>query len=292
MKEQDPEFAMGQQFEICPLPRTMQEVRERHEANRIGWNEGAVVYTRHMQESIDFLQSGASSLHPIERANLNNLGPLRDWCQTAIHLQCASGRDTISLWNEGVPHIVGVDISEVHIENARQVSAALGVPATWHCCDVLDTPHLLDGSADMVYTGRGALCWIQDLVPWGKVIARLLKPGGILHLFDDHPVAWLFNPDAETLVASGLDYFRHSEVSRGWPETYIGNLGKPTEQHAAMFERLWPISMVFHALRHAGLVIDHLGEHPETYWCTFPNLRRELRGQIPMTFSMMARRPG
>lgn len=288
MKERDARFALGERFEICPPPRTLQEVRERHEANRIGWNEGATVYTRHMQESIDFLQSGASSLHPIERANL---GSLRAWCQTAIHLQCASGQDTISLWNEGVPHIIGVDISDLHIENARHMSAALGVSATWHRCDVLDTPHTLDGSADLVYTGRGALCWLHNLELWGTVVARLLAPGGILHLFDDHPVAWLFDPDAETCVASGLNYFRHNEVSQGWPDTYIGNLNKPLDQHATMFERLWPISAVFQALRHAGLVVEHFAEHPDTYWRAFPNLRPELHGQIPMTFSMIARRP-
>jgi len=48
---------------------------------------------------------GGSNLHPIERANL---GDLRPWCRAAIHLQCASGRDTLSLWNEGAGRVVGV----------------------------------------------------------------------------------------------------------------------------------------------------------------------------------------
>ena len=177
------------------------EVRARHDANRAAWNEGAARYTEEIEETIAFLRSGGSNLHPVERANL---GDLAAWCRMAIHLQCASGRDTLSLWNEGVSQVVGVDISDVHIANARRISAALAAPATWYRCDVLDTPHELDGTADLVYTGRGALCWLHDLNGWAAVIARLLKPGGLFHVFDDHPVNWLFEQDTEDLVADAL----------------------------------------------------------------------------------------
>lgn len=138
-------------------PENEAEVRAMHQANRSAWNEGAIHYTQMIDETVAFLGAGHSNLHPIERRNLGSLGT---WCKTAIHLQCASGRDTLSLVNEGVERVMGVDISDVHIENARQISARLGIPADWFCCDVLDTPHALDGMADLVYTGRGALCWL------------------------------------------------------------------------------------------------------------------------------------
>lgn len=132
---------------------------------------------------------------------------------------------------------------------------------------------------------------MHDLDAWATVVWRLLKPGGLLHLFDDHPVTWLFEMEADTYVASGLKYFTHSETSRGWPSTYIGDLGRPITEHAQKYERLWPVSVVFQALRRVGLVIEHLGEHPDQYWHNLPNLRSELVGRIPITFSLMARRP-
>jgi SAM-dependent methyltransferase len=266
----------------------LDDVRARHAANRSGWNEGAAHYTASLEETLAFLREGGSNLHPIERANL---GDLRAWCTRAIHLQCASGCDTLSLWNEGVAHVVGVDISDVQIANARHLSAALNAPAVWYRCDVLDTPHELDGSADLVYTGRGALCWLHDLAAWAAVVSRLLKPGGVVHILDDHPVAWLFDQNAATLDASAIDYFAHSEVSQGWPDTYIGDLNRPPEQHAAKYERLWPLASVFQALTGAGLVVEHLGEHPDPYWNAFPNLEPRLARRIPMTFSLRARRP-
>jgi SAM-dependent methyltransferase len=264
------------------------DMRVRHEANRLAWNEGAARYSQEIEETITFLAAGKSNLHPVERINL---GDLRTWCRTAIHLQCASGRDTLSLWNEGVAQVAGVDISDVHIANARQISEALGAPASWYRCDLLDTPHALDGTADLVYTGRGALCWLHDLDGWAAVIARLLKPGGILSVFDDHPVNWLFEMDTETLVATGYDYFTHSESSQGWPATYIGELGVPVAQQARKYERLWPLSAIFGALRGAGLDVEYFGEHRDEYWDGFPKLKPELKATIPMTFSMLARRP-
>ena len=138
----DPKTGGSVPFEIRPQARDAAEVRARHEANRIAWNEGAVAYREEIEETVRFLRAGGSNLHPVERANL---GVLKDWCATAIHLQCASGRDTLSLRNEGVANLVGIDISDLHIENARATATALGWHAAFVRCDVLDTPHEFDG---------------------------------------------------------------------------------------------------------------------------------------------------
>ena len=267
-----------------------QEIRARHEANRLGWNEGAAHgYTPNVEAAIEFIRQGKSNLHPIERIYLGTILP---GCDLAIHLQCASGKDTLSLLNEGVKRVVGVDISDVHIGNARRASAALNAPAEWHRCDVLDTPASLDGTADLVYTGRGALCWLQDLDGWSRVIYRLLKPGGYFSVLDDHPVTWLFDQETEGYVWSGTDYFRHCSSGVGWPDSYIGDIGIPLEQQSRTYECLWPIASVFQALTRAGLAVVHLGEHPEPYWDVYPKLKPELLGKVPLTFSILARKKG
>lgn len=270
-------------------PQSEAEVRARHESNRAGWNEGAINYTQNIQGTIDFLRAGKSSMHPVEK---RNLGDLRTWCRHAIHLQCASGRDTLSLLNEGVQRVTGVDISDRHIDNARIISAALNAPATWYRCDVLDTPHELDDTADLVYTGRGAICWLNDLNSYAQVVFRLLKPGGIYHLLDDHPSAFLFDTEAETLQYSGEDYFDIFQSGVGWPSTYIGDsIQIPLEKQSRKYETAWTLADVFNALVGAGLVVEYLGEHPDPYWELFPNLKPEFRGRIPLTFSLKARRP-
>jgi SAM-dependent methyltransferase len=277
----------GVTYSVLPHARDANEVRQFHQHNRESWNEAAEGYAAKIDDTIAFLRAGGSNLHPLERANLGSLG---EWCESAIHLQCASGRDTLSLLNEGVSRVVGVDISDTQIENARRTSEALGANASWYRCDVLDTPSALDGSADLVYTGRGALCWIHDLRAWSRTVFRLLKPGGKFHVLDDHPVTLLFQGDSEELAPTGLSYFEHTESNRGWPSSFL-ELGRPAAEHVLKYERLWTLADVQQALAGAGLVLERLGEHPETYWDRMPNLQPSLRGRIPMTFTMLARRP-
>ena len=281
----------GEQWRWTPLAPAADdaEVRRRHEANRAAWNEGAEHYTVANEERIASLRAGKSSLHPIERDMLGDLG---SWCETAIHLQCASGGDTLSLWLEGARNVVGVDISDVHIENARLTGEALGAPAAWYRCDILDTPHELDGTADLVFTGRGAIDWLQDIEGWARVCARLLKPGGIVTVFDNHPVVYLFDPDADHIAFLQIDYFDYAESSQGWGSGYIGQtLRTAPEAQAVKYERAWTPSAVFSALTSAGLTVERFGEHPDPYFEMFPRLPEEERRKIPHTFSMLARKP-
>src|SRR4029078_5305346 len=93
-----------------------------------------------------------------------------------IHLQCAAGRDTLSLWNAGATEVIGLDISPRMLALATRLAAATEAAARWIEADVLDAPVELDGTGDLVYTGRGSIIWLHDLDAWAAGIARLLSP--------------------------------------------------------------------------------------------------------------------
>ncbi len=285
--DREEEFDCDSFTRVEPPASGNEEVRRRHEANRQGWNEGASKYTESIERDIEFIRQGGSNLHPIERRNLGKVG---EWCRTAIHLQCASGRDTLSLWNEGVEEVIGVDISDVHIGNARRISEAVGAEARWYRCDVLDVPEELNGIADLVYAGRGALCWLHDLERWTRVIARLLKPGGVFHILDDHPFTWLFDSQQERLIFSEVNYFNYAESNKGWGSNFIGKLDMPVEKESTKYERLWSLASIIQGVFDAGMEIEFFGEHKEEYWDSFPILTDEQRKLIPMTFSLMAKK--
>jgi SAM-dependent methyltransferase len=266
----------------------VEEARRRHADNAKAWDEAADHYASAIDDVVEFIGAGKSSVHPVERGHL---GDLRTWCQVAVHLQCASGKDTLSLLNEGVRRVIGVDVSAGMVANAQRASDTLGLPAEWYCCDVLDVPRELDAVADLVYTGRGALVWMHDLPGWAEVVARLLRPGGMVHVFDDHAAAFLFDPDAGALAPSHADYFANVTGARGWPDQYVGNRGRPGSEYAVKHERMWAPSCVFTALTDAGLAVEQFGEHPDEYWRSFPRLSEAERARLPMTFSMTARKP-
>lgn len=265
------------------------DVRGIHAANRQAWDEAAERYERWLEEAIQLIRSGGTNLLPPE---LELIGDLHGVCRRAIHLQCAGGRDTLSLWNLGADEVVGIDFSPRMLELARRLTEATGAPARWILADVLDAPHELDGTADLLYTGRGALIWLADLDAWAAVLARLLAPDGRLVLFEGHPVEWLFDVDADGhWVATDYDYFGGTEASKGWAPEYIDRLSIDEPDQAWKFARSWTLGEILTALLGAGLRLERVTEHPTDWWGGHTDARPEERTRIPLSFSVLARPP-
>src|SRR6186997_3145548 len=235
------------------------DVRGMHKANRAAWVEAAERYERWFDEAVALISSGGTNLLLPE---LELIGDLHGRCRRAIHLQCAGGRDTLSLWNLGAEEVVGVDFSPRMLELARRVSDAVAAPARWIEADVLDAPAELDGTADLLYTGRGALIWLQDLDAWAAVVRRLLTDDGRFVLFDGHPVEWLFDVDRDgRWIATDYDYFAGPEASKGWAPEYIESLSISDEDQSWKFARAWTLGEVVTALLRAGLAVQEVAEH-------------------------------
>ena len=264
------------------------DVRAMHRSTRAAWDEASERYERWLPEAIELIRSGGSNLFPEE---IELIGDLHGRCRRAIHLQCAGGRDTLSLWNLGAGEVVGVDYSPRMLALAERLTEATGAPARWVLSDVLDTPHDLDGTADLLYTGRGSLIWLQDLDAWAAVIARLLAPAGRFVIFEGHPAEWLFDVDDDgRWVATDYDYFGGPEASRGWAPEYIDRLSVGDADQSWKFARAWTLGEVITALLGAGLRLERVGEHPVDWWGGHGDVRPEERGRIPLSFSVVGRR--
>jgi SAM-dependent methyltransferase len=269
-------------------PGELADVGAMHASNRAAWNEAAERYERWLPEAIDLIRSGGTNLLPPE---LEAIGDLHGRCRRAVHFQCAGGRDTLSLWNLGAEEVVGVDFSPRMLDLARRLSDAVGAPARWIEADVLDTPHELDGTADLLYTGRGSLVWLQDLDAWAAVLHRLLAPDGRLVLFEGHPIEWLFDVGEDgRWFATDYDYFAGPEASKGWAPEYIDRLSIPEPDQAWKFARSWTLGEVVTAIASAGLRIDRLAEHPTDWWGGHADVRPEERDRVPLSFTLVARR--
>ena len=268
--------------------RERSDVRGIHAANRAAWEEAAERYEGWLAEAIELIASGGTNLLPPELALI---GDLHGRCRRAIHLQCAGGRDTLSLWNAGAAEVVGVDFSPKMLALARRLSDAVDAPATWIEADVLETPHDLDGTADLVYTGRGSLMWLADLDAWAAVIHRLLVPGGRLVLFEGHPIEWLFDVDeAGGWIATDYDYFAGAEASKGWAPEYIDQLSIADDDQSWKFARAWTLGEVITAIVGSGLRLQRVAEHPTDWWSGHLDVRDDERGRIPLSFSVLATR--
>ncbi len=271
-----------------PTDAELADVAGMHDANRAAWDEAAERYEAWFDEAVALIRSGGTNLFGVET---ELIGDLHGRCRRAIHLQCAGGRDTLSLWNQGADEVIGVDFSPRMLALARRLTEATGAPARWIEADVLATPHELDGTADLVYTGRGSIIWLHDLDAWAAVIARLLAPGGRFVLFEGHPVEWLFDADADgRWIATDYDYFGGAEASKGWAPEYIDRLSIAEPEQSWKFARAWTLGEVVTALLRADLRLEAVAEHPVDWWGGHDDVRAEDRGRVPLSFSVVGRR--
>jgi SAM-dependent methyltransferase len=269
-------------------PEEAADVRGMHAANRVAWDQAAERYEGWFDESVAQIRAGGCSLFPVEQ---DLIGDLRGRCRRAIHLQCAGGRDTLALWNLGADEVVGVDFSPRMLDLARRLSAATGAPARWVESDLLDVPADLDGTADLLYTGRGSLMWLQDLDAWAAVLHRLLAPTGRLVIFEGHPAEWLFDADGDgDWILTDYDYFAGPEASRGWAPGYIDHLSLADGDQHWKFARAWTLGEVITALLRSGLRLEQVAEHPVDWWAGHRAIRPAERGRLPLSFSVTATR--
>jgi len=264
------------------------DVASRHEGNRDAWNRTARTgYGGDVEGDVAHLKSGGVTLMDAEIRLLGDLRGLR----RAIQLQCSHGMETLSLLTLGVEEVIGIDISEEMLALADRKATAIGANATWIRSDVLATPLELDGAADLVYTGRGAICWMLDLDAWAAVVTRLLKPGGRFLLFEGHPLDFLWEEEAEGFVfRPGASYFLDAPIKeRGFP--YHPALRAEPDRPVELTSRAWTIGQVVTSVVRAGLHIEHLEEFPEPFWDQFKQIPAGELARLPHTFGLVARKP-
>lgn len=96
-----------------------------------------------------------------------------------MHLQSGHGLEDAALVQAGAKSVVGIDYSAVAAGAAQRRADELGLACQYVVGSVPGVP-LADGVANLVYTGKGALIWLEDLRAWGREAARLLRPGTVL----------------------------------------------------------------------------------------------------------------
>ncbi|MCI4317271.1 MAG: class I SAM-dependent methyltransferase [Thermoplasmata archaeon] len=265
--------------------------RRRMAINRAWWDESVAHHVASASYDVPSFLRGRSSLRSLE---IQALGSVRS--KALLHLQCHFGMDTLS-WARRGALVTGVDFSPRAIRAARRLAREAKIPATFLRANVYDLPASLDQRFDIVYTGKGAIGWLPDAIGWAAAVARVLKPGGIFFLLEDHPIAEVFNNDgAATRFEPRFPYFGGRPVRDESNGTYASSA---TMRHHVTYGWIHPVSEMLTALTSHGLEIGSVREYPFTFWRRFPFLTKDARGwwgspteksMIPLMWSVQARR--
>lgn len=262
-------------------------------SNRASWDARAGVHEQSAFYDLEGLLRGEDHLAAFEYAELGDLTG-RD----LVHLQCHLGTDTVCLARAGA-RAVGLDFSAESVARARRIAAEAGVDVEYVHADVYDAVSALGGRAfDVVHTGKGALNWLPDLDAWARVAAELLRPGGLLHVVELHPL-FTAAADEQPELASRL-VLDWPAVATGEPnrfeagQTYTD--GPPLPGHTVTYEWSFGIGDVVRAVLGAGLRLVSLTEHEITPWARWDGMRPEGRWwrlpegapRVPLLFSLRA----
>jgi SAM-dependent methyltransferase len=265
---------------------------ERLAANRALWDERVPIHVAGGFYDVDAFRSGATPL-AIRDFEVEEVGDVAG--RTLLHLQCHFGLDTLS-WARLGARVTGLDFSGPAVGAATALAAELGIEADFVQADLYQAVEALSRRTfDVVYTGKGALIWLPDIIRWAEICAALIVPGGTFYLSEFHPVADMFAWESLDLERSYFDSGPHFDDS---PGTYADLEAVTT--HNASYEWQHPLGAVVSALIDAGLQIEFLHEQPFTLFPRWPFLEEQSDGsyvlpaatpELPLMYSVRARKP-
>ena len=242
------------------------------ELNRAVWEATS---QKHVREYQDLLKLGRDH-SSLTESELHLLRPLLQASPAVVHLQSGHGLDDIALVAAGARLVTGVDFSEVAVGAAQRRAQELGVACRYVVAEVPGVP-LRSACADLVYTGKGALIWMRDIAAWARDAARLLRPGGHLFVREAHPAVPLWTWDEDTpRIRADRSYFGRCHVNDTFPAR-------------GAVEWQWTLGEIINAVISAGLDVVHVAEHPEPFRRPPDVEAAAWRGQLPNSFTLLAR---
>jgi SAM-dependent methyltransferase len=277
-----------------------------YDVNRAWWDGVVPIHEASRGYDREGFLRGERLLCPVEVAEL---GP-RVAGKSLLHLQCHFGLDTLN-WARLGAEVTGLDFSEPAIEAARRLSAESGLAGRFVQANVYDASAVLGETFDVVYTGIGAFIWLPDIRGWARAAAACVRPGGILYVYEGHPMLFTLEDRTDELLAVTMPYFELPE-----PTAYEGDttyVDGPKLEHRRTYEWNHGLGEIVTAVAEAGLHIEFVHEHRDVPWRALASMKptgpgtegtggryqsnrmwhlpEPQRDLVPLMFSLLATRP-
>lgn len=271
--------------------------------NYANWEDRVAIHAASRTYDVAGLAADPSRLTRVIQRDRERLPDLSG--KDVVHLQCHIGTDTLSLARLGSASVTGYDFSPSALEVARRLATDAGTAITYVEGELYDAVERLGAQRfDVVYTGAGALNWLPDVRGWAAVVAGLLRPGGVLHLHEGHPVLWSLDERDDELLVIAYPYFETPDpfaFDEGATTYTDGDTSAMT--HTETREWNHGLGEIVQAVIDSGLTVTMLRELQYCDWLALPSVM-EIRDddggavlpdrpeRLPLTYTLQARKPG
>lgn len=257
-------------------------------ANRNAWNEAADRHRAHAQYAAlleGFATPGFSVLDDTLTGRLHAIGLPG---KAVAQLCCNNARELLSMKNLGATSVTGFDFSKAFLCQAKELAAAAGIEAELVRSEIERIPISYDGRFGIALVTIGVLGWMPDLEGFFGTARRLLKPGGHLVIYEQHPILNMYdNGEPGVLPQPDESYFRSEPYRSGDGLDYWGNTVYDAAPCYWMFHKM---SDVILGLTRAGFTLEDFEEFPHNIG-THGHLENHPQ-QLPLSYILVGRRAG
>ena len=253
------------------------------EINRKLWNDKTEVHVNSQFYDVDGFLRSENSLKHVE---IDLLGDISG--KKVLHLQCHFGMDTISMCKLGA-EVTGVDLSNVAIEEAKNLNKKVNSNARFILSDIYNLPNVHDEKYDVVFTSYGTIGWLPDIDKWASIVVHFLKSGGEFLIVDFHPVLWMMDDEFSSIKYS---YFNDGPIIEQTDGSYADRNADISNQSVSWNH---PLGEIIQSLIKKGLTLHHFEEYNYSVYDCFENTIeiatdkfqiKGLEGIIPMMYSI------
>jgi SAM-dependent methyltransferase len=255
-----------------------------NDANRIAWNAGEE-YHREAVFDLVLHKLKTPGLLCLDEYAVDALTRIDVSGKTVAQLCCNNGRELMSVLKLGASRGVGFDISDKFIQQGKELAEKSGIECELIACDVLEIEASYHGQFDLVMITVGALGWFQDLTVYFGKVSELLKPGGELYIYEQHPFTEMLDLNA-SIEAPRLtcDYFRTEPYRDLNGLDYYSGI---VYDSPPSYWFVHTFSIILQACIDQGLIITSIEEFEHDISNNWPELdEADLR--LPLCYMLMA----
>jgi SAM-dependent methyltransferase len=200
---------------------------------------------------------------------------------------CNNGRELISIKNLGARSAVGFDQSEAFLAQARELNAIAGQECLFVCCDANAIPSEHHSQFDLVVITIGVFGWMPDLPLFMGNAAALLRPKGQLLIYEEHPVATMFDVRSERPLEAVYSYFKQHPFVETRAIVYDGAPAPPVAKH---YWFVHPLSEVMTTILKNGLNIEEFREFGNNISSVDYDALEKADQILPLSYLLKARK--